>query len=297
MNRHDPQHRQARDRQRRQRDPSGHAPRFRPHDDDRIDNLQQFADDYYESRNFSSRRDEDAPRHSGTHGPRHDQGYPDADSYSRAYSGNREGPYGADRHHFENYGARAWTAGDRSGARNDGWRSNAFDDGSYLGNDWRDHRDEASRHWPGEEARHFAGRRDPRDLSNVDTLGVYGSRRYGSEQAPLYTRQTPKGYTRSDERIKDDVCERLYHANDIDLADVTIESRNGTLVLDGTVPERRMKHRIEDIAEQCIGVSDIENRIRVSRSNDGVRAQKQEEDTGTQGGSRRSGSSSAASRH
>jgi hypothetical protein len=77
--------------------------------------------------------------------------------------------------------------------------------------------------------------------------------------------RTPKGYTRSDERIKDDVCEQLYRTPDIDVSDVTVEARNGTIALEGTVPDRRMKHRIEDLCEQCIGVQDVENRIRVQR--------------------------------
>ncbi|MGH8516527.1 MAG: BON domain-containing protein, partial [Panacagrimonas sp.] len=79
--------------------------------------------------------------------------------------------------------------------------------------------------------------------------------------------RTPKGYTRSDDRIKDDVCEQLYRTPDIDVSEVTVEARNGTVTLEGTVPDRRMKHRIEDLCEQCIGVQDVENRIRVSREN------------------------------
>jgi hypothetical protein len=82
--------------------------------------------------------------------------------------------------------------------------------------------------------------------------------------------RAPKGYTRSDERIKDDVCEQLYRTPDIDVSDVTVEARSGTVTLDGTVPDRRMKHRIEDLCEQCIGVQDVENRIRVRREDRGA---------------------------
>jgi hypothetical protein len=81
--------------------------------------------------------------------------------------------------------------------------------------------------------------------------------------------RTPKGYTRSDDRIKDDVCEQLYRTPDIDVSEVTVEARNGTVTLEGTVPDRRMKHRIEDLCEQCIGVQDVENRIRVQRQDGG----------------------------
>jgi hypothetical protein len=30
------------------------------------------------------------------------------------------------------------------------------------------------------------------------------------------------------------------------------------------IPERRMKHRIEDIAAECVGVKDVDNRLRVA---------------------------------
>jgi len=79
----------------------------------------------------------------------------------------------------------------------------------------------------------------------------------------------PKGYARSDERIRDDVCEQLYRTPDLDVGDVSVEARNGVVTLEGTVPDRRMKHRIEDLCDQCLGVQDVENRIRVRRQDQG----------------------------
>ena len=52
----------------------------------------------------------------------------------------------------------------------------------------------------------------------------------------------------------------------IDAAEVSIEVKEGKVTLEGTVPERRMKHAIEDMAEACPGVSDVENRLRVGKS-------------------------------
>ena len=51
----------------------------------------------------------------------------------------------------------------------------------------------------------------------------------------------------------------------IDSSEVTIEVREGKVSVEGTVPERRMKHMIEDIADQCPGVKDVENKIRVQQ--------------------------------
>jgi hypothetical protein len=75
----------------------------------------------------------------------------------------------------------------------------------------------------------------------------------------------PKGYQRSDERLREDISERLMEARQIDSSDVTVEVSAAKVVLEGTVPERRMKHAIEDLVDACPGVQDIDNRIRVRR--------------------------------
>lgn len=75
----------------------------------------------------------------------------------------------------------------------------------------------------------------------------------------------PKGYQRSDERLREDISERLMEARYIDSSDVTVEVSGAKVVLEGTVPQRRMKHAIEDLVDACPGVQDIDNRIRVQR--------------------------------
>lgn len=78
-------------------------------------------------------------------------------------------------------------------------------------------------------------------------------------------RRGPKGYTRSDERIREDISETLLRCDDIDCGDVAIDVKDGRVTLEGTVPERFMKHAIEDIADACPGAVDIDNRIHVLR--------------------------------
>lgn len=75
----------------------------------------------------------------------------------------------------------------------------------------------------------------------------------------------PKGYQRSDERLREDISERLMEARYIDSSGVTVAVSGAKVVLEGTVPERRMKHAIEDLADACPGVQDIENGIRLRR--------------------------------
>ena len=50
---------------------------------------------------------------------------------------------------------------------------------------------------------------------------------------------------------------------DIDSSEVTITVKDGKVTLDGSVPERWMKHSIEDVADRCAGVRDVDNRVRV----------------------------------
>ncbi|HVL59219.1 MAG TPA: CBS domain-containing protein [Burkholderiaceae bacterium] len=73
----------------------------------------------------------------------------------------------------------------------------------------------------------------------------------------------PKGWQRSDERIHDEVCERIAHAPGIDASDVSVSVSGGQVRLEGTVPQRAMKYRIEDEIVGCAGVRDVDNRIKV----------------------------------
>lgn len=76
----------------------------------------------------------------------------------------------------------------------------------------------------------------------------------------------PKGYQRSDERMKEDISERLFTAYHIDSSEVSVDVRGGRVALEGTVPSRHMKHAIEDMVDSCPGVMEIDNRIRVAGS-------------------------------
>jgi len=88
---------------------------------------------------------------------------------------------------------------------------------------------------------------------------------YASAQRSGPIRRGPKGWQRSDERLKEDISERLYDTQHIDSSEVTVDVTEGKVTLEGTVSDRYMKHAIEDLVDQCPGVKDIENRIRVAR--------------------------------
>jgi hypothetical protein len=73
----------------------------------------------------------------------------------------------------------------------------------------------------------------------------------------------PKGFTRSDERIKEDISCRLTDDAYVDASNIEVAVENSEVILTGTVPDRSSKRRAEDIAELVSGVSNVENRLRV----------------------------------
>jgi hypothetical protein len=78
----------------------------------------------------------------------------------------------------------------------------------------------------------------------------------------------PRNYARSDERIREDVCDEISDDGEIDARAIDIEVRDRVVTLSGTVPERYMKHRAEDIADSCRGVRDVANQVRVQKRED-----------------------------
>jgi len=76
----------------------------------------------------------------------------------------------------------------------------------------------------------------------------------------------PKDYQRSEERIREDVCHRLYEDDRVDASDIKVDIQKDEVILSGTVNSREEKRRAEDVVESIYGVRNVENRIRVSRN-------------------------------
>jgi hypothetical protein len=72
----------------------------------------------------------------------------------------------------------------------------------------------------------------------------------------------PAGH-RSDERIRELVCESLTDDDEIDASDVAVSVSGGEVTLSGTVDDRRAKRAAEDCAYSVTGVRDVQNRLRV----------------------------------
>ncbi len=73
----------------------------------------------------------------------------------------------------------------------------------------------------------------------------------------------PKGYTRSDERIREDVNDRLTDDGWLDASDIEVEVSGSEVTLTGQVNSRAEKRRAEDIADGISGVKHVQNNLRV----------------------------------
>jgi hypothetical protein len=102
------------------------------------------------------------------------------------------------------------------------------------------------------------------------SYGSYGQGRSGSfgsgygSQGRNRQLRGPKGYKRSDERIREDICDRL-SMQDIDSSEIEVTVSNGEVTLAGTVSDRSMKWEAEQVCDAVQGVNEINNQIRVKR--------------------------------
>lgn len=80
-----------------------------------------------------------------------------------------------------------------------------------------------------------------------------------------YSGVGPRGYRRSDDRIREDVNDRLTWHGQIDATEIQADVSDGIVTLSGTVNSRYEKRMAEIIAENVWGVSDIQNNLKIER--------------------------------
>ena len=115
---------------------------------------------------------------------------------------------------------------------------------------WRGGYEESQRY--GESGRYPGGGYVPLTYSSAIIVGRF----YG---------RGPKGYRRSDDRIREDVSEELYRHPEIDASEIEVQVQNGEVTLNGKVEDRHQKRLAEDIVERSSGVTDVHNRLKVDR--------------------------------
>jgi len=91
-----------------------------------------------------------------------------------------------------------------------------------------------------------------------------GDERQGGEH---HRGRGPRNYTRSDDRIRDDVNDRLTDDPHIDASDIEVSVSNREVTLSGHVNNRFEKRHAEDLAESVSGVTHVQNNLRVQQQN------------------------------
>lgn len=76
----------------------------------------------------------------------------------------------------------------------------------------------------------------------------------------------PKGWKRSDDRIKEEISESLYDSRMIDASDIEVQVKEGHVTLSGTVDSREAKREVERLVDSIRGVDDVSNNIKLSRN-------------------------------
>jgi hypothetical protein len=174
------------------------------------------------------------------------------------YGGGPSGSYGGPR---EPGGYGSYGAGERAWGRDrDRW------DRDFGGRNFdRDMDRDRSMFWGGddyrEREREYYGRADWRPEAPV--RHEFG-RDLDEERGPFYGKG-PKGYRRSDERIREDVCELIANQGHIDASDVEVKVDNCIVTLLGTVPRRNDKRALEHLVERARGVDEVHNELRLKR--------------------------------
>lgn len=78
-----------------------------------------------------------------------------------------------------------------------------------------------------------------------------------------YTGRGPRNYQRPDERMREDIIDRMTQHGQLDASDIDIAVANGEVTLTGSVNTRSEKHIAEEIAESVSGVRDVTNQLKV----------------------------------
>jgi osmotically-inducible protein OsmY len=118
------------------------------------------------------------------------------------------------------------------------------------------------------------------DFGSSQQRSQSGFGREGYGESGTHRGKGPKGYTRSDERLKEVICEKLTDDPMIDASEINIEVTGQTVKLTGTVDDRSTKYEVEELVERCGGVKDIDNQLRV-RSQGGSMQTSQTTGSGT----------------
>lgn len=170
---------------------------------------------------------------------------------SGAYTGEGR-PYGASGRYDElSPGYRDFEANQRRVHRGD------YDPDRYTPN---------PREGRGEEPRSWWNRTQDEVSSWFGDENARRRREWDERQADVraeHRGRGPKGYRRSDARIEEDLNDLLTDDAYLDASDIMVSVKDGEATLSGLVARREDKRRAEDLADRVLGVSHVQNNLRV----------------------------------
>ena len=211
----------------------------------------------YDSRRACGRQDDDQPRYgqgyrSQNIGNQSDYNYGQDRDRDRDRDRERDGRWSRSG----GFASESWTRGGQSGQSE--WQSRA--------NQESDDRNRGNERFDRFDSRGMAG-----GTGGGGFYGGYGqddTRQGRSQQQlrrqPEHIGKGPKGYSRTDERLLEEIHERLSMGY-LDASEIEVTVKNGEVVLKGTVSTKSDRRTAEDAIEDVLGVKEIDNRIKVKK--------------------------------
>lgn len=213
----------------------------------------------------------------GGYGSGYSGGYGSPQQYGAGYGssgswGGSSGALGGSEYGSGGSFRRSSYGGGYSGDRSHGqprWQEQQqqFGDRGF----WEKTKDEVSSWFGDEEAerrREFDRRMSDMEESRRG-MEDYGQGRYARTSSSFsmssHRGKGPKAYRRSDDRIREDISDRLADDDRVDASEIEINVHDAEVTLTGSVDSRESKRRAEDIAEMVSGVQHVQNNIRVNR--------------------------------
>ena len=201
----------------------------------------------------------------GMRGQSYGGGYRDRDEYDRSYglessnysqrgqrqhggqdSQNDQGGYGERQQGYRQQGAAGFGAYEEGGSFSQGRPGMGAQGYERIGQDF------------GGYSQGFTKNQGFGSEQSGSYLTRGGRREWGRHSG-----RGPKNYTRSDDRIREDVNDRLTDDPHLDASEIDVKVSSCEVTLTGTVDSREAKRRAEDCVESVSGVKNVQNNLRI----------------------------------
>jgi len=176
-----------------------------------------------------------------------------SDDWSQGRQGNQSG------HDWSNQG---WSGQSNQGQSGQDWSNQGRfgqSNQGQSGQDW------SSQGRFGQSNQGHSGQ----DWSNQGRFGQSNQGQSGQTGQGQFAGKGPRNYKRADDRIEEEINERLTQHGTLDATEIEVTVQNGEVTLKGSVENRQAKRLAEEVAEGVSGVKDVTNQIKVQQSKSG----------------------------